>query len=211
MADEKKEEKVDTSVKQTISIDFGSFGSTASFCMASSPSKYIVLKNWGGMSSCDTAMQKKTLTALLWDDYKKEVVSFGYQAQTSYFNYCRIMKGKKKSVEEKKAALRKKFKTDTIYDKWAFFKHFKPHLVGDDPLRKDKFIYSTDKSVKLSIFDLITYSLIAIKNQAMKEVIQFRKDEVFEELEEDEILWALSTPSVWDDTSRGAFKECVIN
>eukprot|EP01084_Bolivina_argentea_P295027 507812_1 len=119
MADEKKEEKVDTSIKQIISIDLGSFGSTASFCVKSSPSKWVPLKNWGGMSTCDTAMQKKTLTALLWDDYKKEMVSFGYQAQTSYFDYSKIMKDKNKSVEKKKAALRKKFKTDTIYDKWA--------------------------------------------------------------------------------------------
>ncbi len=55
------------------------------------------------MSTCDTEMQKhKTLTALLCDDFKKQVVAFGYQAQTWYFGYSEIMKDKKKNVDKKK-------------------------------------------------------------------------------------------------------------
>eukprot|EP01083_Nonionella_stella_P153163 491692_1 len=196
--------------KQIISIDFGSFGSTASYCLPESPNKYIVLKRWKGMGTCDSIMQKKTLTALLWNIHKHKTVAFGYEAQTLYFEYTKIINRPKSSKEK----LKKKFGDEHI--KLAYFKHFKPHLVGDDPLQKDKYIWSTDKSAKLSIFDLITYSLVVIKKQAMIEAERFRRDEDLDldgnqELKEDEVLWVISTPSVWDDTSRGAFKDCVIN
>eukprot|EP01083_Nonionella_stella_P231683 817967_1 len=198
--------------KQIISIDFGSFGSTASYCLPQSPANYAEpLKRWKGMGICDNAMQKKTLTALLWNIHQRKTIAFGYEAQTLYFEYEKIIKDKHKSPAKK---LKKKFGDEHI--KLAYFKHFKPHLVGDDPLRKDKYIWSVDKSAKLSIFDLITYSLIEIKKQAMIEAERVRRDEDLDlegdqALKEDEILWALSTPSIWDDASRGAFKKCVIN
>eukprot|EP01083_Nonionella_stella_P154044 495829_1 len=150
--------------KQIISIDFGSFGSTASYCLPQSPAKYVVLQRWKGMSTCDAAMQKKTLTALLWNIHDEKTVAFGYEAQTLYFEYTKIINDKRKSPAKK---LKKKFGDEHI--KLAYFKHFKPHLVGDDPLQKDKYIWSTDNSAKLSIFDLITHSLIQIKKQAMME------------------------------------------
>eukprot|EP01083_Nonionella_stella_P153161 491688_1 len=156
-------------------------------------------------------MQKKTLTALLWNIHDEKPIAFGYEAQTLYFEYKKIINDKRKSSKKK---LKKKFGDEHI--KLAYFKHFKPHLVGDDPLRKDRYVWSTDKSAKLSIFDLITHSLIEIKKQAMAEAGRFRRDEDLDldgnqELKEDEVLWVISTPSVWDDTSRGAFKDCVIN
>eukprot|EP01083_Nonionella_stella_P168495 569033_1 len=131
--------------KQIISIDFGSFGSAASYCLPQSPAKYVVLKRWKGMGTCDASMQKKTLTALLWDVHKTKVIAFGYEAQTLYFEYRKIINDKRKSPAKK---LKKKFGDEHI--KLAYFKHFKPHLVGDDPLQKDKYIWSTDKSAKLS-------------------------------------------------------------
>eukprot|EP01083_Nonionella_stella_P070009 187029_1 len=197
--------------KQIISIDFGSFGSIASYCLPQSPAKYSLVKDWKGMGGCDGAMQKKTLTALLWNIHERKTIAFGYEAQKLYFEYEKIIKDKHKSPAKK---LKKKFGDERI--KLAYFKHFKPHLVGDDPLRKDKYIWSVDKSAKLSILDLITYSLIEIKTQAMIEAERFRGDsrldlEGKKALKEDEILWTLSTPSIWDDTSRGAFKECAID
>eukprot|EP01083_Nonionella_stella_P310607 1104262_1 len=135
--------------KQIISIDFGSFGSTASYCLPESPNKYIVLKRWKGMGTCDSIMQKKTLTALLWNIHKHKTVAFGYEAQTLlwnihkhktvafgyeaqtlYFEYTKIINRPKSSKEK----LKKKFGDEHI--KLAYFKHFKPHLVGEDPLRK---------------------------------------------------------------------------
>eukprot|EP01084_Bolivina_argentea_P267264 453627_1 len=198
--------------KQIISIDFGSFGSIASYCLPQSPAKYVLVKEWKGMGTCDAAMQKKTLTALLWNIHDEKTVAFGYEAQTLYFEYRKIIRDKDKNKAARK--LKKKFGDEHI--KLAYFKHFKPHLVGDDPLRKDKYIWSVDKSAKLSILDLITYSLIEIKTQAMIEAERFRGDsrldlEGKKALKEDEILWTLSTPSIWDDASRGAFKKCVIN
>eukprot|EP01083_Nonionella_stella_P070010 187030_1 len=213
--DEKKSIEADDTPrlerKQIISIDFGSFGSIASYCLPQSPAKYSLVKDWKGMGGCDGAMQKKTLTALLWNIHKRKTIAFGYEAQKLYFEYEKIIKDKHKSPAKK---LKKKFGDERI--KLAYFKHFKPHLVGDDPLRKDKYIWSVDKSAKLSILDLITYSLIEIKTQAMIEAERVRRDEDLDlegdqALKEDEILWALSTPSIWDDASRGAFKKCVIN
>eukprot|EP01083_Nonionella_stella_P300520 1026470_1 len=198
--------------KQIISIDFGSFGSIASYCLPQSPAKYVLVKEWKGMGTCDAAMQKKTLTALLWNIHDEKTVAFGYEAQTLYFEYRKIIRDKDKNKAARK--LKKKFGDEHI--KLAYFKHFKPHFVGDDPLQKDKYIWSTDNSAKLSIFDLITHSLIQIKKQAMMEAERVRRDthldlEGNQELKEDEVLWVISTPSVWDDTSRGAFKECVLN
>eukprot|EP01083_Nonionella_stella_P133842 407006_1 len=87
--------------KQIISIDFGSFGSAASYCLPQSPAKYVVLKRWKGMGTCDASMQKKTLTALLWDVHKTKVIAFGYEAQTLYFEYRKIINDKRKSSKKK--------------------------------------------------------------------------------------------------------------
>eukprot|EP01083_Nonionella_stella_P167477 562965_1 len=130
--------------KQIISIDFGSFGSIASYCLPQSPAKYVLVKEWKGMGTCDAAMQKKTLTALLWNIHDEKTVAFGYEAQTLYFEYRKIIRDKDKNKAARK--LKKKFGDEHI--KLAYFKHFKPHLVGDDPLQKDKYIWSTDNSAK---------------------------------------------------------------
>eukprot|EP01084_Bolivina_argentea_P267263 453626_1 len=127
--------------KQIISIDFGSFGSTASYCLPQSPAKYAVVSGWKGMGACDGPMQKKTLTALLWNIHDEKTVAFGYEAQTLYFEYRKIIRDKDKD----KAARKLKTKFGDEHIKLAYFKHFKPHLVGDDPLRKDKYIWSVDK------------------------------------------------------------------
>eukprot|EP01084_Bolivina_argentea_P298483 514369_1 len=103
----------------------------------------------------------------------------------------------------------------------AYFDHFKPHLVGNNKL-KDLTLsahgyHKNDRNApKLSILDLITYYLIEIKKQSLKEAQKHRNDTGLdlkqnEELKEDEVLWVLGTPAVWDDMSRGAFKNCVIN
>eukprot|EP01083_Nonionella_stella_P240762 841367_1 len=103
--DEKKSLELDDTPrlerKQIISIDFGSFGSTASYCLPHSPAKYSPVKDWKGMGGCDGAMQKKTLTALLWNVHESKTVAFGYEAQKLYFEYEKIIKDKHKSPAKK--------------------------------------------------------------------------------------------------------------
>eukprot|EP00484_Ammonia_sp_Unknown_P012626 CAMPEP_0197058086 /NCGR_PEP_ID=MMETSP1384-20130603/103952_1 /TAXON_ID=29189 /ORGANISM="Ammonia sp." /LENGTH=684 /DNA_ID=CAMNT_0042492713 /DNA_START=67 /DNA_END=2121 /DNA_ORIENTATION=- len=250
MADEKK----DSDIKQIISIDFGSFGSQATYCLPNNPSKYWICNDWDGMASCpDNSTKKKTLTAILWNKKTSTVKAFGFHACQLYAQYVGLpnevsqmaeevatirndlssakeLSDKERSKLEKKAKRiqkkipKKRAEFDELFggdellfggNDLAYFEHFKPHLMGKDALMKDKLVKSTDGSTEMSIMELFELSLVEIKKQAMKEADRMRKDHkldaVATDLREDEILWALSTPSVWDDTARGAFKECAVN
>eukprot|EP01084_Bolivina_argentea_P251817 422496_1 len=171
----------------------------------------------------DTTMQKKTLTALLWDIKKKEVKSVGYQALKEYDDYKKYQHMINESTQKEKNKGKRKMKNDfgDQHASVAYFDHFKPHILTNNKLNKNTFIYANDydnqdrNAPKLSIFDLITYYLIEIKKQSLKEAQKHRNDagldlEQNEELKEDEVLWVLGTPAVWDDSSRGAFKRCVV-
>eukprot|EP01084_Bolivina_argentea_P251818 422497_1 len=214
--------------KNIISIDFGSFGSTAHYSLPDLKSIYHV-KDWADQVNLDRTMEKKTLTALLWDVNNRKVISFGYQALKEYTDYKQyqnlIKKNDQQGIKKMSKKLDKKGlqKLDFYKDaKLVYFDHFKPHLLGSDRLNKDKYMYpigydKTDRNApKLSILDLVTYSLIEIKNQSLKEAGTLRQESGIdfkdnEELKEDEVFWVLGTPAVWDDMSRGAFKNCVIN
>eukprot|EP01084_Bolivina_argentea_P012008 22505_1 len=80
-----------TKFKNIISIDFGSYGSVAHYCMPHSTKRIYRIKDWKGMTSLgsvlDSTMQKKTLTALLWDVKNEKVVSYGYQALKEFNDY----------------------------------------------------------------------------------------------------------------------------
>ena len=98
MAEQKYEAKHNSDIKQIISIDLGSFGSTAAHCLPSSPQKYSVIQLWPGMNDDDciktmnAGLKKKTLTAILWDINEKKVEAFGWRAHQKYHHYIGLKK-----------------------------------------------------------------------------------------------------------------------
>eukprot|EP01084_Bolivina_argentea_P308929 534303_1 len=117
MAEEKKTNTTPLSkFKNIISIDFGTYRSAATIGFPQSDCIYAV-KDCKGMRSfgniLDVTMQKKTLTALLWDIKKNEVKSFGYQALKEYDDYKKYQNMIKEGTQkEKDKGKRKKKRTE---------------------------------------------------------------------------------------------------
>eukprot|EP01084_Bolivina_argentea_P251527 421873_1 len=174
----------DVDIRQWVAVDFGSFGFSASFCPPHSPSKQRIVQNW-----CDNRAASelnKDLAALLIDKKTKETIASGYEAKELYA----------KSQEKKEA------------DQYMYFEHFKPKLYNKDKLQKNALVTASDGKSTLPLFELITKSLIYIMSHTRNYINDFNKLAGFELITNEQILWLVSVPSMYDENSTEAMNYC---
>ncbi|KAK3610273.1 hypothetical protein CHS0354_029733 [Potamilus streckersoni] len=162
-----------------VAIDFGTTYSGYAFQFkhefANDPTKISSPQAWNGGKS--NLMSLKTATILLLNE-KKEIKSFGFEAEDMYANIC--MDGK--------------------IDKYYYFRRFKMKLQ-EEGLKKTSLI-EDETGKKLPAIDVFSLSIRSLKKH-LTQMLEKRGTGV----KDTEIHWVLTVPAIWSDAAKQFMRE----
>ena len=180
--------------KLLMAIDFGTFGCAVAYCAPGAPqAMHFVKRLYVDKDKLKDGNTEKVLSAILIDisDPKKdEIVAIGQNAQTQYFDK----------------------KRRNLAHNYLYFEHFKKELYNeDDPLHKDKEIYSADENGSRTLSYLITKMLYQLKSMSIQEVNDIRQVGGQSQLTVNDIYFVITIPAIWDEMCKEFMSLCAKN
>ncbi|KAL3859667.1 hypothetical protein ACJMK2_009875 [Sinanodonta woodiana] len=163
-----------------VAIDFGTTYSGYAFQFkhdfARDPTQISAPQAWNGGKK--NLMSLKTPTILLLNE-KKEIDSFGFEAEDKYSNLC--MDGKNVN--------------------YYYFRRFKMKLQDAEGLKKTSVI-EDETGRKMAAIDVFSLSIRCLKNH-MTEMLKKQGTGV----KDTEIHWVLTVPAIWSDAAKQFMRE----
>ncbi|KAK3610274.1 hypothetical protein CHS0354_029734 [Potamilus streckersoni] len=158
-----------------VAIDFGTTYSGYAFQFkhdfANDPTKISAPQAWNGGKK--NLMSMKTPTILLLNE-KKEIESFGFEAEDRYSNFC----------------------MDGTNEKYYYFRRFKMKLQDEEGLKKTSMI-EDETGKKMAAIDVFSLSIRSLKNH-LTQMLEKQGTGV----RDTEIHWVLTVPAIWSDAAK---------
>ncbi|KAK3610272.1 hypothetical protein CHS0354_029731 [Potamilus streckersoni] len=163
-----------------VAIDFGTTYSGYAFQFkhdfANDPTKISAPQAWNGGKK--NLMSLKTPTVLLLNE-KKEIDSFGFEAETNYANLC----------------------MDGNNENYYYFRRFKMKLQDGEGLKKTSMI-EDETGKKMAAIDVFSLSIRSLKEH-MTQMLEKQGTGV----KDTEIHWVLTVPAIWSDSAKQFMRE----
>ncbi|XP_062571662.1 heat shock 70 kDa protein 12A-like [Saccostrea cucullata] len=171
----------DSSSKMIVAaMDFGTTYSGYAFKFRHEAAKKMYIKSWNKEAGSSCLPSEKAPTCVLLRG-NGEFKSFGYQAETEYSEIA----------------------SDGLEEDWHFFRHFKMLLHSEEGLSNETTL-TDSRGFKMPALDIFTHCIKYMKDDLLDIV---KKRNVDNLLTDDNILWVLTVPAIWDEPAKQFMRE----
>ncbi|XP_061164556.1 heat shock 70 kDa protein 12B-like [Saccostrea echinata] len=179
--EEKQQPDPNSSSKMLVAaMDFGTTYSGYAFKFRHEATKKMYIKSWHKEAGSSCLPSEKAPTCVLLRA-NGEFKSFGYQAENEYSDIA----------------------SEGLEEDWHFFRHFKMLLHNQEGLSSDTALKDS-RGFEMPAKDIFTHCIKYMKDDLLEIVKKRKVDTVYTE---DNILWVLTVPAIWEEPAKQFMRE----